>query len=131
MLTWPLHRLKGRQSHLAAPKRDQSSCDSEEKRVVGLDQVGDGMGRRSRKSRCSVSRYTALSYPVPTFFMLSFTLLGLVALPYLVSSSQLLYSLPPPSMFPLSSPLLPSFSAGGSASVIEGSFSFHSVGDKF
>lgn len=61
------------------------------------------------------------------FYPVGFSCSALLSL--LISAS--LFSAPPPSMFPLSSPLLPSFSAGGSASVIEGSFSFHSVGDKF
>lgn len=56
---------------LTEPKRDWSCWESEEVRVVSLNQVGDRMGRKRRKSCCSISRYSDLSCPAPPFFMLA------------------------------------------------------------
>lgn len=81
MVTLPLHRLRGRQNLLTAPKRDQSCWESEEVRVVGLNQVGDGMGRKIRTSCCSISRYSDLSCPAPSIFHVTMKNHPLVVLP--------------------------------------------------
>lgn len=142
LATLPLCRLQTSRITPQHQSRDQSCWEPEEMGGVGLG---------------SVSRYSSLlCHSAPLFFVLSFTLLGLVALPHLVSKYQSLCPATHPSLHILSSflvalfmisslcficpsspcfslllPLSLSLSAGGSASVIEGSFSFHCVGDKF
>lgn len=65
---------------LTEPKRDQSCWESEEVRVVSLNQVGDRMGRKIRKSCCSISRYSDLM-PCLSIFHVSTKNCPLVAMP--------------------------------------------------
>lgn len=49
VVSLPLRRLKGSQNHSTAAKRDQYCWESEEMRVVGLDQVGRWDGKENKE----------------------------------------------------------------------------------
>lgn len=99
------HSMKGETSPAGKQRRWEGRGERER-----LGKVGDGMERRVKKSLCSVSSYSALlCHSAPLFFMLSFTLLGLVALPHLVSKYQSLCPATHPSLRILSSFLVALF----------------------